>query len=68
MPTLLQHSLGGGTQECILTDGIIPGGRVFYCQGSAEEIHLLPLTPEKTVGREPRENEKAWNSFLRLEK
>jgi hypothetical protein len=52
VPFLPQRFLGGGTQECILTDGIIPGGRVFYCQGSAEEICLfLPLTPNN---RHPR--------------
>ena len=52
VPFLPQRFLGGGTQECILTAGIIPGGRVFYCQGSAEEICLfLPLTPNN---RHPR--------------
>jgi hypothetical protein len=56
------------THLCILIAGIFPGDRVFSFQGSAEEVHLLPLTPEKTVGREPRENEKAGNSFLCLEK
>jgi len=76
---LSQRFLGGGTRMtcrinlqlthlCILIAGIFPEDRVFSFQGSAEEVHLLPLTPEKTVGREPRENEKAENSFLCLEK
>ena len=52
VPFLPQRFLGGSTQECILTAGIIPGGRVFSCQGSAEEICLfLPLTPNN---RHPR--------------
>ena len=58
VPFLPQRFLGGGKQECILTAGIIPGGRVFSCQGSAEEKCLfLPLTSNKRHPRKaPRRN------------
>ena len=56
VPFLPQRFLDGGTQECILTAGIIPGGRVFCCQGSAEEICLfLPLTPNNRHSRKAPE-------------
>ena len=69
VPFLPQRFLGGDTRIqraypayipciCILIAGIFPGGRVFTCQGSAEETHLLPLTPEKTAGRKPLEKKK----------
>ena len=55
------------TRQCILIAGIFPEGRIFSFQGSAEEAHLLPLTPEKTVGREPHEMKKSGKIFLHAE-
>jgi hypothetical protein len=56
------------THLCILIAGIFPGDRVFSFQGSAEEVHLLPLTPEKSGRREPREKKKEADCLMRLEK
>ena len=55
----MQNKPAAHTHLCILIAGIFPGDRVFSFQGSAEEVHLLPLTPEKTVERGPPGKEKS---------